>query len=365
MQADGKILAGGFFNGANSIGGQTRNRIARLDAMTGLADAFDPNANGNVFSIALQSDGKILVGGTFNGANSIGGQTRDFFARLTNDTPALQDLSATPGTITWSRGGASPQVTRVTFEYSTDNATYTSLGNGTFAGNAWTLSGLNLPNAQNFYIRARGFYRTGINNGSESIAESVRNVFLHEVSVANVVSRKVHGAAGAFDINLPRTGNPGIECRSGGASGDYQLVFSFANPITSVGNASVTSGTGSVASRMIDTDAHNYIVNLTGVTNAQTINVNLTNVNDNAGNSSSSVSVPMAVLIGDVNGNGTVNASDISQTKTNSGASIDAANFRSDINANGSINASDVSLVKANSGTSLPAAQTHLSALRR
>ena len=42
MQADGKILAGGDFT---SIGGQTRNYIARLDATTGLADSFDPNAN--------------------------------------------------------------------------------------------------------------------------------------------------------------------------------------------------------------------------------------------------------------------------------------------------------------------------------
>ena len=195
------------------------------------------------------------------------------------------------------------------------------LGNGTFSGNAWTLHNLNLPNAQNFYIRVRGFYRTGRNNGSESIAESVRNVFLREVSIANIVSRKAHGAAGSFDVNLPRTGNPGIECRSGGATGDYQLVFSFANPITSVGNGGVTGGTGSVSSRMIDTDAHNYIVNLAGVTNAQTVNVTLTNVNDNAGNSSTFISVPMAILIGDVNGNGNVNASDISQAKSNSGRS--------------------------------------------
>ena len=42
VQADGKILAGGFFN---SIGGQTRNHIARLDATTGLADSFDPNGS--------------------------------------------------------------------------------------------------------------------------------------------------------------------------------------------------------------------------------------------------------------------------------------------------------------------------------
>jgi uncharacterized delta-60 repeat protein len=353
VQADGKILVGGFFNGANSIGGQARNRIARLDATTGLADAFDPSANGNVFSIALQTDGKVLVGGTFNGANSIGGQARDFFARLTNDTSATQDLSATPTTVTWTRGGASAVLSRVTFEYSTDNTAYSPLGNGLPSGSDWTLTGLNLPNQQNFYIRARGFYRTGKNNGSESIAESVRNVFLREVSVANVVSRKVHGAAGTFDINLPRSGNPGIECRSGGVSGDYQLVFSFANPITSVAGASVTSGTGRVASRMIDSDAHNYIVNLTGVTNAQTVYVALTNVNDNVGNSSATVSVPMSILIGDVNGNGSVNASDITQTKVNSGQVVDGTNFRADSNANGSINASDVTLVKANSGTGL------------
>jgi hypothetical protein len=165
----------------------------------------------------------------------------------------------------------------------------------------------------------------------------------------------VHGAAGSFDINLPRIGNPGVECRSGATTGDYQLVFSFANSITSVGNASVTSGSGSIASRMIDTDAHNYIVNLTGVTNAQTINVSLTDVNDAAGNSSSSIAGTMAVLIGDVDGNAAVNATDISQTKANSGKSVDTATFRSDANANGSINSSDVALVKSKSGTGTPA----------
>src|SRR5207237_5106068 len=82
VQADGKILVGGDFNGANSIGGQTRNFIARLDATTGLADSFDPNANNEVDTIAVQADGKVLAGGFFNGANSIGGQTRNYIARL-------------------------------------------------------------------------------------------------------------------------------------------------------------------------------------------------------------------------------------------------------------------------------------------
>ena len=125
----------------------------------------------------------------------------------------------------------------------------------------------------------------------------MRNVFLPASIAAERGLQKVHGAA-AFDINLPLTGNPGVECRSGGANGDYQLIFSFANTLTSVGNASVTSGTGTVSSHMIDADAHNYIVNLTGVTNAQVITVNLTNVNDSAGNNSASVPISWVCLLG-------------------------------------------------------------------
>jgi len=178
VQADGRIIAGGSFNGASSIGGQARNRIARLDATTGLADSFDPNANGLVYSIAVQADGKILAGGSFNGANSIGGQTRSRFARLTNDTASLQDLAVTQTTITWTGGGSSPQFTRVTFEYSGDNVNYTPLGKGTAAGSNWTLTGLSLSTGQNFYVRARGYYRSGFQNGSESITESVRSAFL-------------------------------------------------------------------------------------------------------------------------------------------------------------------------------------------
>src|SRR5256714_13126067 len=91
LQTDGKILVGGGFNGASSIGGQPRNYIARLDATTGLADSFNPNAENTVRTIAVQTDGKILVGGVFV---SIGGQARFFIARL-DATTVLAD-SFTP-----------------------------------------------------------------------------------------------------------------------------------------------------------------------------------------------------------------------------------------------------------------------------
>jgi uncharacterized delta-60 repeat protein len=94
VQTDGKILVGGHFT---SIGGQTRNYIARLNPNGTLDTTFvDPNANKGVLSIAVQTDGKILVGGWFT---SIGGQTRNHIARLnpngTLDTTFV-DLKAKP-----------------------------------------------------------------------------------------------------------------------------------------------------------------------------------------------------------------------------------------------------------------------------
>jgi dockerin type I repeat protein len=166
---------------------------------------------------------------------------------------------------------------------------------------------------------------------------------------SSAVSRKVHGAAGTFDVPLPLTGNVGVECRSGGATNDYQMIINFANSVT-VGSASVTSGTGSVSNFSVS--GSQVTVNLTGVTSAQRITVTLFNVND--GTHMGNVPISMGVLVGDVNGNAVVNASDVSLTKSQVGNPVTNSNFREDVNANGTISATDVALVKANVGTALP-----------
>src|SRR5947207_35925 len=68
VQPDGKILIGGAFTALSPNGGAavTRNHIARLNPDGTLDTAFDPNANITVYSIAVQADGKILAGGDFN-----------------------------------------------------------------------------------------------------------------------------------------------------------------------------------------------------------------------------------------------------------------------------------------------------------
>ena len=167
----------------------------------------------------------------------------------------------------------------------------------------------------------------------------------------NVASRKTHGSAGTFDINLPLTGDPGIECRTGGAAGNYRIIVTFPSAVT-CNNAQVTSGTGSVSNFSVNGSGTKVTVNLTGVANAQKITVTLLDVND--GNNTGDVAARMGVLLGDTTANGSVNSSDISQTKSKSGQSVTSANFRQDVTISGSINSSDISLVKSKSGTGLP-----------
>jgi hypothetical protein len=65
--------------------------------------------------------------------------------------------------------------------------------------------------------------------------------------------------------------------------------------------------------------------------------------------------VSVNMLIGDTNGNGTVNATDVAQTKGQVGQPVTSSNFRTDVNANGIISATDVAIVKAHSGESISA----------
>lgn len=71
IQPDGRILIGGNFTTVNGV---SRRFVARLNADGSLDTTFGANLpflNNRVFSMALQSNGKILIGGTFNTVNNV------------------------------------------------------------------------------------------------------------------------------------------------------------------------------------------------------------------------------------------------------------------------------------------------------
>ena len=81
LQPDGKIIVGGNFTRINNV---TRNRLARLNTDGTTDTSFNPGAglDNSVFAIAVQPDGKILVGGSFTSYNGV---ARPGLARLLPD----------------------------------------------------------------------------------------------------------------------------------------------------------------------------------------------------------------------------------------------------------------------------------------
>jgi uncharacterized delta-60 repeat protein len=94
LQPDGKIIAGGDFTSYN---GTPCNRIVRLNEDGTVDPSFVSNLgtgfNMQVTALALQSDGKIVVGGFFSTLNGI---SRNAIARLDGD--GSPDMFFEPGT---------------------------------------------------------------------------------------------------------------------------------------------------------------------------------------------------------------------------------------------------------------------------
>ncbi len=87
VQADGKILIGGEFT---TVAGVTRNNLARLNANGSLDTAFDPNADLGVYTMIVEANGSIIIGGFFL---QVGGLDRLNLARL--DSTGVPDATFT------------------------------------------------------------------------------------------------------------------------------------------------------------------------------------------------------------------------------------------------------------------------------
>jgi hypothetical protein len=174
------------------------------------------------------------------------------------------------------------------------------------------------------------------------------------LAFTGAVSTKAHGTTGVFSIPLA-AGNA-VESRTGGANGDHTIVFTFNNEIATA-NVAVTSGTATISGT--PTIVGNTVtVNLTGVANAQNVTLTASQITDVFAQALPDVSLTVGFLLGDTNGDGTVNGGDALQTRNRAGQVTDATNFRSDFNLDGVVNGGDVIVARSRSGSSLTAAPT-------
>jgi uncharacterized delta-60 repeat protein len=214
-QCDGKILFSG--DGFTTVAGVTRTQLARVDGAGRLDPTFNPFLENpgitfgtqNVFT-ALQSDGKVLLAGSFARINGV---DRRSIARLEND-PAGESLTAPAADrVEWRRGGSAPETQQVEFAVSTDGArTWAVLGNGTRIDGGWSLGGLSLPATGHLRARARVFGARF--NGSGSLLESVvpfslpsRVLVVHDGATTQAPVL-INGQETAVDYGETRLGTP-------------------------------------------------------------------------------------------------------------------------------------------------------------
>jgi uncharacterized delta-60 repeat protein len=189
LQADGKILIGGNFSNVRSSATTTnyaRAGIARLNSDGTVDPTFDAKISASNFlvnGIFIQADGSVLITGVFQPTGSVARQ----IARLKND-PIVSDLRALDSkTIQWLRGGAAPEAQSVLFEYSYDGSNYypvslTGLGDRIPGGWKTTFT---TPLPASCFIRAQARVTGGTSNASTGIATAVATYPIPQIAVTN------------------------------------------------------------------------------------------------------------------------------------------------------------------------------------
>jgi len=158
VQPDGKILIGGCFTNVGASPSMVgRLHLARLHPDGSVDAAFDPaptfrgSSGGYVQAMALQPDGRLLIGGSFD---SVKGATRRNLARLNGDLTLFQTVTAASGFSTKIKTvqGRNYWLER---RDSLDGENWTAVQSVTGDGSAQTLTDSSSPAVQRFYrVRA-------------------------------------------------------------------------------------------------------------------------------------------------------------------------------------------------------------------
>lgn len=166
-QPNGKIFVAGRFG---FINGEPHRHIGRLNPDGTLDSTFDSQGaavdTGQVTSLAIQRDGRILVGGDFT---QIDLASRPKLARLLIPDAVDDHLEfgTTHADVRWRRNGAGPELRQVRFASSIDGQAWVPLGLAQWNEGAWELGGLSLP-AGPIWLKASGYSITGGSAGGSS-----------------------------------------------------------------------------------------------------------------------------------------------------------------------------------------------------
>lgn len=169
----------------------------------------------------------------------------------------------------------------------------------------------------------------------------------------SVVSRKTHAAAGEQSLTIDHTAAIGArlttEPRLAGAG--HQLTFSFSGTVRQIDAVTCENAFGAaVGQPTVAILGKDVRVSLGAVPDRSRVKVTLKNINGLGGDASASV----AFLVGDINANQAVVASDLVAVKARAPVAVGTANFLADIDLSGIVDVQDLLAAKSNAGQKVP-----------
>ena len=215
------------------------------------------------------------------------------------------------------------------------------------ASGSWTPTG-SLNNARDRHtatLLPNGMVLVAAGDGTDNVLASAELFQSGAGGGANLVSaasRLTHHSAGTFDIDIPLTGQLGMECRDADA---YEAVFTFDAAVIS-GEVSVVRGIATAGKPRFS--GNEMMVPLTLVANAQVVTLRAENIN---GDGQSHGNIHFGFLIGDADSSRTVDNADIAALEAAYGQPVNGSNFRADFHPDGRINRKDRAELKSHLGT--------------
>ncbi|NLX20434.1 MAG: hypothetical protein GXY55_02025 [Phycisphaerae bacterium] len=243
--------------------------------------------------------------------------------------------------VTWTAVGGFGAGTLAYYTYAWDqNAAYTFTGSESqWSGGALILTA---SSPGDWYLHVQGHNDDGVANGTFSYSVTADDCLPPEVAAA--ISRKVHGGAGPFAVDVLLSN--GVESRSGGPT---EVVVTFDTDIEGDGGldtADVSASSGAVVE--VSISGAELAITLSGVDDASKLVLTFPGIVRVGGTTASPSTVCFGVLLGDVNGDGMTNIFDLVAVRNSLNAAVVAGNYRGDVSADGSINIFDLVAVRNN-----------------
>ncbi len=172
------------------------------------------------------------------------------------------------------------------------------------------------------------------------------------VQLLRAFSRRVHGTAGAFEVDLVRPLPPqtrSVEPRQGGP---VDVLVDFSRPVFGVGGLDpsdviviASSGGGGITDLSIDD--RRLALTLSGIADRTAVRVAFPGIEDGAGNVVDDT-LCFNVLAGDVDGNSTANIFDLVRIRNELNSTVSPSSFRADVAPDGVVNVLDLVVTRNN-----------------